>query len=243
MMTNETHLAGRAPSNGCQHQACVTSSTVHQLPTGSAANSCQQLPTGSAGLALVLVAPGHLTRLSFCAQLYTCACATSQPARPLCLCALQELGHEALCWGPTTAVPCLLGEAPAVWQAALAVWDIIGVPDPEALALHNSHLVTVSWLNPDRLSIVLALQRKLPGQLSAAEVIVACAPYSMFSTERIIGRLLFLEQQGVLDRFVRIKAGEPDSRQLISLADVANHKDRSFAALVARLRARPSQQV
>lgn len=137
----------------------------------------------------------------------------------------------------------MIGEAPAVWQAALAVWDIIGVPDPEALALHNSHLVTVSWLNPDRLSIVLALQRKLPGQLSAAEVIDTCPAYCTYSTQRIIGRLLFLEQQGLLDRFVRIKAGEPDSRQLISLPDVATNKDRDFAALVARLRSCPSQQV
>lgn len=150
---------------------------------------------------------------------------------------LQEFGRAKLSWASTTGVPGLLGVAPAVWQATLAVWKQSGVADPHALALRNCQAVTVNWLLDERWAVVSLLQQALPGQPSTAEVIEECAGYiGSTSFHRAQCRLEELQDWGLLHRFVLRKRGMPDSRQLVSLCDVSCLTDSAFGNLVDSLR-------
>lgn len=141
-----------------------------------------------------------------------------------------------LCSAPPTGVPGLLFIATATWRLDLAVWEYIGVREPKQLAINNYRTVVVNWLNPDRLAIVLALQHKLPGQLSTAEVIerFAAAGIIHYSAKRIIGRLLYLQHKGLT--LHHSKAGKPNSEQRITPDNLARSTHATFLGLVAAAR-------
>ena len=133
----------------------------------------------------------------------------------------------------------LLAAHTATWQLALAVWRALGVPDPAVLALSNLKLLTRNWLLPDPLANLLALQRslRLP---SEAAVVQRFADYvAAPSSQRVAGRLLFLQQEALLHLLVvRERGGQPpdDEHPLsISLRDVAKLPDAAFCALPALL--------
>ncbi len=99
-----------------------------------------------------------------------------------------------------------LGCKTAQWQVALAVWRLLGVADPAALATRNLKLVAVGWLQPALLAAIAALQQLLPWQPTAAEVVQRFATYPAINgPERLIGRLLFLQQEGLLPLLVADK--------------------------------------
>ena len=74
---------------------------------------------------------------------------------------------------------------------------LCGVTDPAAVALNYPQMLCVDWLAPGRLANRLALQRCLG--LSAAGVYERFGGYvATTSAERLAGRLLYLEQRGLL---------------------------------------------
>ena len=139
------------------------------------------------------------------------------------------------------------------------MWQLLGVADPPALALRNTRSLTLNWLAADRLASLLALQQLLPWQPSAADAVQSCSNYIVNSAPpRLIGRLLFLQQEGVLPLLVADKAaaqrewrrqhGLPANRraagqpQLVSLCDTATLSDAKFCALLAAVEAAQPEQ-
>jgi hypothetical protein len=115
---------------------------------------------------------------------------------------LQEFGREEGL-RMVSAAPGLLAIRTAVWRRALAVWGLCGVADPRAVAVNCAQTVYQDWLRPSIQANLLALQRYLPWQPSAAEVIEQFASYvSTYAVKRLAGRLLFLEQAGLLPLLV-----------------------------------------
>jgi hypothetical protein len=151
-----------------------------------------------------------------------------------------------------SAAPYLLTVRTAVWRRALAVWGVCGVADPRAVAVNCAEVVYRDWLRLSIQANLLALQRYLPWQPSAAKVIERFASYVVHCTaERLAGRLLFLEQAGLLPLLVVDKraarqewrqqrglpvnkktAGEPLS---ISVRNVAVLSDAAFAQRLEQL--------
>ncbi|KAI3427390.1 hypothetical protein D9Q98_010305 [Chlorella vulgaris] len=143
----------------------------------------------------------------------------------------------------------LLAIDTSVWRQALAMWRLCGVSDPLAVAQNNPQTLEVDWLNPSRLANLLALQRLLPWKPSAAQVIERYGGYvAGRSARRVAGRLLYLEQLGLLQQLVANKptakrewrlqqgllgstkaAGKP---VFISVGDVAIPAPAKFAGLV-----------
>ena len=116
---------------------------------------------------------------------------------------MQEFGKEQLLLAPPSCLPRVLTVDTTVWQRALAVWRLLGVADPPAVALGNLKLPAVHWLAPGTLAKLAALQRLPPWQPSAADVVSQCGGYAaIYSTSRLIGRLLFLQQEGTLHLLV-----------------------------------------
>ena len=163
---------------------------------------------------------------------------------------MQEFGLQRLQQAGSKSVPELLHVDTATWQRALAVWRLLGVADPPALALRNTRSLTLNWLAADRLASLVALQQLLPWQPSAADAVQCCGCYIVSSAPpRLIGRLLFVQQEGVLPLLVADKAavqrewrrqhGLPANRRaageppLISLCDTATLSDAKFYALLA----------
>jgi hypothetical protein len=140
----------------------------------------------------------------------------------------------------------------------MAVWRLCGVSDPLAVACNSPSLLLLDWLNPSRLANLLALQRLLPWEPSAAHVIERYGSYVKHSPQRLVGRLLYLEQLGLLQQLVALKqaarqewrqsqqglsagkeaAGEPP---FISVFDVAIPAPAKFAGLVHDAEARLSE--
>jgi hypothetical protein len=137
-----------------------------------------------------------------------------------------------------------------VWRQALAVWRLCGVADPLAVVRNNPPMLTVNWLNPSRLANLLALQRLLPWEPSAAQVIERYGGYvASTAPKKLTGRLLYLEQLSLLELLVADKptakrewrqsqqglsagreaAGKP---AFISVSNVATLAPTKFAGLV-----------
>jgi hypothetical protein len=165
------------------------------------------------------------------------------------LLALQEFGKEEALRMVEKASK-LLAIDVIVWRQALAVWRLCGVSDPLAVVRNNPNLLTVDWLNPSRLTNLLALQRLLPWEPLAAQVIERHGSYvASTAAVALVGRLLYLEQLGLLQQLVADKraarhewrqsqqglsagkeaAGEP---VFISVFDVAIPAPAQFAGLV-----------
>ena len=172
---------------------------------------------------------------------------------------MQEFGLEQLLQAGPESLAELLVVDTATWQRALAVWRLLGVADPAALGLRNTRSLVVNWLVADRLASLSALQQLLPWQPPAAEAVQCCGCYIVNSAPpRLIGRLLFLQQEGALPLLVADKAaarqqwrrqhGLPANRraegepQLISLGDIAVKSDTKFGVLLAVVEAAQSQQ-
>ena len=162
--------------------------------------------------------------------------AAATPTRP----APQVFGRERLLSLNPRTLAGLLAANTATWPLALEVWRLYEVADPVALALKNGQVLTYNWLHEGRLVNLLALQHCM--RLSAAGVVERFATYvTKTALERLAGRLLLLEQQGLLPRLVPDKqaamrqwrrerqlpgtkpaAGKPP---LIGLRDVASLPD------------------
>jgi hypothetical protein len=161
---------------------------------------------------------------------------------------LQEFGKEALRMVGNAVQ--LLSIDVINWRQALAVWRLCGASDPLAVVRNNPQLCGYDWLNPSRLANLLALQRLLPWEPSAAQVIERHgSDVTGPAVERLVGRLLYLEQLGLLQQLVADKraargewrqsqqglsagrkaAGEP---AFISVSDVATLGPAKFAGLV-----------
>ncbi|KAI3427420.1 hypothetical protein D9Q98_010335 [Chlorella vulgaris] len=144
--------------------------------------------------------------------------------------------------------PGLLAIDVIVWRQTLAVWRLCGVSDPLAVVCNNPQLLGYDWLNPSRLAKLLALQRLLPWEPSPAQIIEQHGSYLRRSPKTLVGRLLYLEQLGLLQQLVADKltarqewrqrqglsagreaAGEP---VFISVFDVAMKSPAQFAGLV-----------
>ncbi|KAI3426941.1 hypothetical protein D9Q98_006885 [Chlorella vulgaris] len=146
--------------------------------------------------------------------------------------------------------PSLLVINTVVWRRAVAVWQQCGVADPRAVAHSNPQLLARDWLNPSRLANLRALQQWLPWEPSGAEMIACYGRYMIHSPTTLVGRLLYLEQLGLLPLLVADKlaarqewreeqglsgskkaAGEP---VFISVSDVATLALAQFTGLVDR---------
>jgi hypothetical protein len=160
-------------------------------------------------------------------------------------CPPQEFDSDGAC-KLVNAAPNLLAVRSAIWQCNLAVMRLLGVADPHAIAHKNGNVLVHKWLSPAILLKLLALQRFIPGKMSYGQIIVSWATYvASKSAKRIVGRLLYLEQAGLLQQFVQTKPnkraeGEPE---YISVGDVATASDAKLAGLVAaaasQLRCKP----
>jgi hypothetical protein len=166
---------------------------------------------------------------------------------------LQEFGQaEAL--RMVGNAPNLLAIDGIVWRLALAVWRLCGVADPLAVVRNNPQVLMVDWLNASRLANVLALQQLLPWDPSAAQIIEHHGSYLRRSPKTLAGRLLYLEQLGLLQQLVADKrAAKREWRQtqqepsagkeaaaepaFISVGDVAALAPAPFADLVQHAQA------
>ncbi|KAL4436533.1 hypothetical protein ABPG75_003672 [Micractinium tetrahymenae] len=104
--------------------------------------------------------------------------------------------------------PDLLAINSCVWQTALAVMQLCGLAQTEALevASSNPQALCVDWLAADKLVNRLVLQRCLPGGPSAGQVYERHAGHvAGKSAERLAGRLLFLQHHGLLHLLVENK--------------------------------------
>jgi hypothetical protein len=163
----------------------------------------------------------------------------------------QEFGREEVL-RMVSAAPHLLTVHTAVLRRALAVWGLCGVADPRAVAVKRAQTLHQDWLRLSIQANLLALQRYLPWQPSAAEVIEQFASYvGKCSTERLAGRLLLLEQAGLLPLLVadkrvarqeeRLQRGLPVNKKaagkplFISVSDVAILSDAAFEQQLEQL--------
>lgn len=171
------------------------------------------------------------------------------PSAPLLL-RLQTFGRDTVLAAPRSIAAQLLATKAAQWQQSLAVWRLLGVTDPAAVAAQHLGAVTYGWLEPQRLVRLLALQRLLPWQPTADEVLRRYATYvGGVSADKLISRLLFIWRAGKLPLLVADKRGEQlrwrrqqgvqgnrraaGEPAYISMGDVAVLTDAQFAALLA----------
>ncbi|KAI3427348.1 hypothetical protein D9Q98_010265 [Chlorella vulgaris] len=159
-----------------------------------------------------------------------------------------EFGKEEAC-RMVDATTQLLAINTVVWRRALAMWQQCGVADPRAVAHSSPCLLGYDWLHASRLANLRALQQWLPWEVSAAQAIERYAGYvASVAAERLAGRLLYLEQLGLLPLLVADKlaarqewrlqrglsvskraAGEP---VFITVRDVAISEAAKFDSLV-----------
>ena len=182
-----------------------------------------------------------------CLLHYTSSESKQQVVSPLVF--SQEFGLERLRQAGPESLAQLLNVDTAVWQRALAVWRLLGVADPAALGLRNTRLLALDWLAPDRLASLAALQQLVPWQPSVANAVQHFSVYvANGAPPRLMGRLLFLQQEGVLPLLVADKraarkqwrqqrgpaAGQAAEEPLFfSLSEAVNLKDADFLALPA----------
>ncbi|KAI3427324.1 hypothetical protein D9Q98_010241 [Chlorella vulgaris] len=136
-----------------------------------------------------------------------------------------------------------------VWRRALAVWQQCGVADPLVLACSSPKLLGCDWLNPSRLANLRVLQQWLPWEVSAAQAIEQYGGYvASRAADRLAGRLLYLEQLGLLPPLVadkpaakrewRLQQGLSSSKKaagepvFISVGNVADLSSARFDSLV-----------
>jgi hypothetical protein len=123
---------------------------------------------------------------------------------------VQEFGKEEASRMVDVA-PQLLVINTVVWRRALAVWQQCGVADPRAVVRNNPSVLRVDWLKPSRLANLRALQQWLPWEVSAAQAIEIYGDYvASKAADRVAGRLLYLEQLGLLPLLV---ANKPAAKQ------------------------------
>ncbi|KAI3427319.1 hypothetical protein D9Q98_010236 [Chlorella vulgaris] len=158
-----------------------------------------------------------------------------------------EFGKEEACRMVDVA-PQLLAINTVVWRRALAVWQQCGVADRRAVVRSTPNLLGYDWLHRSRMANLRALQRWLPWDVSAAQVIECYGRYMNRSPSTLAGRLLYLEQLGLLPLLMADKlaakrewrlqqglsvskkaAGEP---VFISVGDVAGFTAARFDSLV-----------
>ena len=121
-------------------------------------------------------------------------------SRALPLHCLQGFGREQALHA-VDMVPGLLAVNTVVWQRWLAVMQLCGVADPVALAFTNAQVLGQDCLAPGRLANRLALQHCMG--LSAGDVYVQYGSYvAQCAAKKQAGRLLFLEQRGLLHLLV-----------------------------------------
>jgi hypothetical protein len=126
------------------------------------------------------------------------------------------------------------------------------VADPRAVAVNCAEVLYHDWLRLSIQANLLVLQRYLPWQPSAAKVIKQFASYvGGYAAERLAGRLLFLDQAGLLPLLVvdkraarqewRLQRGLPVSKKtsgeplFISVGNVATLSDAAFAQQLEQL--------
>jgi hypothetical protein len=151
-----------------------------------------------------------------------------------------------------SASPYLLTNRTAVWRRALAVWSLCGVADSRAVAVNYADVLKQDWLRLSIQANLLVLQRYLPWQPSATEVIEQFASYvSNCSAERLAGRLLLVEHAGLLHLLVadkrvalqdwRLRQGLPVNKKaageplFISVSDVGTLSDAAFEQQLEQL--------
>ncbi|KAI3427330.1 hypothetical protein D9Q98_010247 [Chlorella vulgaris] len=159
-----------------------------------------------------------------------------------------EFGKEEACRMADVA-PQLLAINTVVWRRALAVWRQCGMADPRAVAHSSPILLGYDWLHRSRLANLRALQQWLPWEVSAAQAIECYGSYVVnAAVDKMVGRLLYLEQLGLLPLLVADKpaakrewrlqqglsstkkaAGEP---VFISVGNVADLSSARFDSLV-----------
>ncbi|KAI3427315.1 hypothetical protein D9Q98_010232 [Chlorella vulgaris] len=101
------------------------------------------------------------------------------------------------------ATPQVLAINTVVWRRALAVWQQCGVAGPRAVARKSPKLLGYDWLNRSRLTNLRALQQWLPWEVSAAQAIECYGSYVVnAAVDKMVGRLLYLEQLGLLPLLV-----------------------------------------
>ncbi|KAL4426220.1 hypothetical protein ABPG77_009835 [Micractinium sp. CCAP 211/92] len=113
--------------------------------------------------------------------------------------------------------PGLLTVDSSVWQTALAVMQLCGLTEKQAMgvARNNADVLRCNWLAAGPLSNRLALERCM--QLTAGQVYERHTGYlAGRSTKRLAGRLLFLQHHGLL---------------LVGLRDICVLNDAQFASL------------
>jgi len=116
---------------------------------------------------------------------------------------LQKFNREAA-RNLVSREPHLLGVSTSVWRTALEVAQVIGVATPAGLMHRNPQVFSRSWLSPVRLANRLALERCL-GWTPAAVYKRYAGYVATMGSGRLAGRLLFLEQQGLLPLLVADK--------------------------------------
>jgi hypothetical protein len=155
--------------------------------------------------------------------------------------------------------PQLLAINTVVWRRALAVWQQCGVADPRAVACSNPNLLGYDWLHRSRLANLRALQQWLPWEPSAAQVIERYGHHlATTAAGTLVGRLLYLEQLGLLPLVVadkraakrewRLQQGLSGSKKaageplFISVRDVAAITAAQIDSLVASALSQQQQQ-
>ncbi len=171
---------------------------------------------------------------------------------------MQEFNLEQLLQAAPSTFARMLAIDASVWQRALAAWQLLGVADPAAVARNNLLLHTCEWLTRGVLAKLAALQQLLPWQPTAADVVQQFGVYvAAGAPQRLIGRLLFLQQEGWLPLLVADKlaarqqwrqqrglnAGQPTDQPLfISLRETAVLSDAKFCAMLAAVEAAQPEQ-
>ena len=171
---------------------------------------------------------------------------------------MQEFGLERQLQAASTTIASVLAVDSIVWQRTLAAWRLLGVANPAAVAQNNLVLLSYHWLTPGLQARLAALQRLLPWRPTAADIVQQFAKYVASSaSDRLIGRLLFLQQAGLQPLLVadkraarqqwreqrRLRAGQPtDEPQFISLRDTAILSDAKICSMLALAEATQLEQ-
>ncbi len=170
---------------------------------------------------------------------------------------MQEFGRERLLQASLASLAELLAVDVTTWQRALAVWRLLGVADPAALGMGNTRSLVLNWLKPGNLANLMALQL-LPWQPTATDAVQQFHGYVVnYTPQRLIGRLLFVQQEGLLPLLVadkqaalqqvrrqrRLRAGQPADQPLfISLSDVGKLPNANFFSVLAAAGAAQPEQ-
>ena len=161
-------------------------------------------------------------------------------------CCPQKFGKEGARQA-VAASPQLLAIDIGVWQRALAVMHLHCVARCPAEALSHADMLCQDWLAPGRIANRLALQRCM-GQSAAGVYQHSAGAVASAAPTKLAGRLLYLEQRGLLQLLVADKkaarrawwrghclpgnkraTGDPP---IISVGDVANLSTAKFTRLL-----------